>query len=135
MVAVFVAVLALAAPAQAAVVIGGNGKAVQRWVGPNLLIGEANDGTCKFPPGNRVVSFHLAHETKLVDAIAWISSVICKPFLLPGTIDIDRKRLTLVAPERMTAENAYRFFLGALDSVGLTVEPSGRFLQIVEVRR
>jgi len=40
-----------------------------------------------------------------------------------------------VAPELITPEEAYRLFLGALDSAGLTVEHSGKFERIVETAK
>jgi general secretion pathway protein D len=86
----------------------------------------------KFPAGKRVVKLNLKPDTELGDLIAWISSITCKQFLLPGTIPSNSKKVTIVAPELITPEEAYRLFLGALDSVGLTVQPSGKVLRIIE---
>jgi hypothetical protein len=44
----------------------------------------------------------------------------------------DSKKVTIIAPSVMTPEEAYGVFLNALDSVGLTVEPSDWFLRIIE---
>jgi len=133
--AVFVAALLLGAPARAALVVGADGKPIRRGTGQGLLIGEAHDGDgdCKVPPDNRTVAFNLAPETKLADAIAWISSVTCKSFLVRDTILAAARPLTMVAPERITPDEAYRLFLGALDSAGLSVEPCGKFRRVVEV--
>lgn len=131
--AVLVVALLLGAPACAAPVTGAGGLPVQRVTAGNPYIAEAQDGACKGPPGKRVVAFNLAPQTTLVDLVAWISSVVCEPFLLPGTIATENKTLTTIAPERMTREQAYRFFLGALDSVGLTVERAGQLQRIVEI--
>jgi hypothetical protein len=131
--ALFVAALLLCAPAHAALVVGADGKPIRRATGRALVFGEVRDGACKVPPPNAVVVFNLARETKLVDAIAWISPVICRPFLVRDTTVAADKRLTMVAPERMTPNEAMRLFLGALDSVGLTLERSGRFLRVYEV--
>jgi general secretion pathway protein D len=101
--------------------------------GANQLIGDKDFNTCKkFPPGKRIVKLNLKPDTELGDLIAWISSITCKQFLLPGTIPANSKKVTVVAPELITPEEAYRLFLGALDSVGLTVEPSGKFYRIIE---
>ena len=86
----------------------------------------------KFPAGKRVVKLNLKPDTELGDLISWISSITCKQFLLPGTIPSNSKKVTIVAPELITPEEAYRLFLGALDSVGLTVQPSGKVLRIIE---
>ena len=86
----------------------------------------------KIPPGKRVVRLRLKPDADLGDLVAWISSVTCKSFLVPGTIPADSKKVTIIAPGVMTPEEAYGVFLNALDSVGLTVEPSDWFLRIIE---
>ncbi|HEX4406601.1 MAG TPA: hypothetical protein VH560_17300 [Polyangia bacterium] len=90
-------------------------------------------GVCKkVPSGKRVVRLRLKPDADLGDLVAWISSVTCKSFLVPGTIPANSKKVTLVAPNVMTPEEAYIVFLNALDSVGLTVEPSDWFFRIIE---
>ncbi len=97
------------------------------------MIGEKEFNSCKkFPSGKRIVKLNLKPDTELGDLISWISSITCKQFLLPGTIPANSKKVTIVAPELITPEEAYRLFLGALDSVGLTVQPSGKVLRIIE---
>ena len=104
--------------------------------GANQLIGDKDFNTCKkFPSGKRIVKLNLKPDTEIGDLIAWISSITCKQFLLPGTIPANSKKVTVVAPELITPEEAYRLFLGALDSAGLTVEHSGRFERIVETAK
>jgi general secretion pathway protein D len=104
--------------------------------GANQLIGDKDFNTCKkFPPGKRIVKLNLKPDTELGDLIAWISSITCKQFLLPGTIPANSKKVTVVAPELITPEEAYRLFLGALDSAGLTVERTGKFERIVETAK
>jgi hypothetical protein len=90
-------------------------------------------GVCKkVPPGKRVVRLRLKPDADLGDLVAWISSITCKSFLVPGTIPANSKKVTIIAPSVMTPEEAYGVFLNALDSVGLTVEPSDWFLRIIE---
>ena len=85
----------------------------------NQLIGDKEFNSCKkFPAGKRIVKLNLKPDTELGDLIAWISSITCKQFLLPGTIPANSKKVTVVAPELITPEEAYRLFLGALESVG-----------------
>ena len=129
---VAVVAMVLGPRAHAAVVIGAGGKPVRSGTGRALLIASANDGACRAPPDQRVVTFNLAPETKLADAISWIASVTCKSFLVPDTIIAENRRLTMVAPELITPDEAYRLFTVALDSIGLMIEPSGRFRRIVE---
>lgn len=89
----------------------------------------------RLPPGKRLVKLNLKPETELGDLIVWISSITCKQFLLPGTIPANSKKVTIVAPGLMSPEEAYRLFLNALDSVGLAVYPTGKFLRVVEVSK
>ncbi|HVR62971.1 MAG TPA: type II secretion system secretin GspD [Polyangia bacterium] len=100
------------------------------------LPGEREFNSCKkFPAGKRIVKLNMKPDTELGDLLAWISSITCKQFLLPGTIPPNSKKVTIIAPQLITPEEAYRLFLAALDSVGLTVEPSGKFLRIIETMR
>ncbi len=118
----------VAPPAPAALPPGAIGSATGASV-----IGEKEFNSCKkFPSGKRIVKLNLKPDTELGDLISWISSITCKQFLLPGTIPANSKKVTIVAPELITPEEAYRLFLGALDSVGLTVQPSGKVLRIIE---
>ena len=92
--------------------------------------------TCKkVPSGKRAVRYKLKPDAGLGDVLAWISSITCKSFLLPGTIAADSKKVTVIAPNLMTPEEAYQLFLNALDSVDLTVEPSDWFLRIIETSK
>lgn len=86
----------------------------------------------QFPPNKRIVKLNLKPETELGDLISWISSITCKQFVLPGTIPANSRKVTVVAPQLITPEEAYRLFLAALDSVGLTVQESGKFFRIIE---
>src|SRR5450432_1058222 len=102
-------------------------------VSGSAVVGDKDFNSCKkFPAGKRIVKLNLKPDTELGDLISWISSITCKQFLLPGTIPANSKKVTIVAPELITPEEAYRLFLGALDSVGLTVQPSGKVLRIIE---
>lgn len=89
----------------------------------------------KLPPGKRVVKLNLKPDTALPDLVAWISAITCKDFLLVGGGVADSAKVTIVAPELLSTEDAYRLFLDALDSVGLTVYPAGRFMRIVETSK
>lgn len=87
---------------------------------------------CRRLSALRPVKLNLRPETDIVDLVAWISSITCRQFLLPGTILGTPRKVTVYAPQIITAEGAYRLFLTALDSVGLTVQESGTFLRIIE---
>jgi general secretion pathway protein D len=98
------------------------------------LPGEKEFNSCKkLPPGKRIVKLNLKPETDVIDVIGWISSITCSQFLV--SIPLQGKKVTIIAPQLITPEEAYRLFFAALESVGLTVEPSGKFLRIVEAAR
>jgi general secretion pathway protein D len=86
----------------------------------------------KLPAGRRIVKLNLKPETEIGDLVAWISSITCKAFVLPGTIAASSKKVTIFSPEPITVDEAYRLFLSALDSVGLTVYPADGHLRIIE---
>jgi general secretion pathway protein D len=88
----------------------------------------------KLPPGKRRLKLSLKPNSEVADLIAWISSVTCKEFILPAGLGAG-KTVTVIAPQLITPEEAYALFLDALDSVGLTVYPSGRFLRVIEVEQ
>jgi general secretion pathway protein D len=89
----------------------------------------------KLPPGKRMVKLNLKPDTSLPDLVAWISAITCKDFLLSSGGAIDNAKVTIVAPELLSTEDAYQLFLNALDSVGLTVYPSGKFMRIIETSK
>ena len=86
----------------------------------------------KLGANRRIVKLNMKPDTELGDLISWISSITCKQFLLPGSIPGNSKKVTIIAPQLITPEEAYRLFLAALDSVGLTVQESGKFYRIIE---
>jgi hypothetical protein len=88
----------------------------------------------RLPAGKRVVKLNLKPDTEIADLVAWISSITCKQFVLPD-VPASHAKVTIVAPSLITSGEAYRLFLDALDSVGLTVYPAGPFLRIVETAK
>ena len=51
----------------------------------------------KLPAGKRLVKLNLKPSTEIPDLVAWISSVTCKPFILPSGI-ASGKTVTVVSP-------------------------------------
>jgi hypothetical protein len=88
----------------------------------------------KLPAGKRIVKLNLKPDTEVADLVAWISSITCKQFVL-ADLPASHAKVTIVAPSLITPGEAYRLFLDALDSVGLTVYASGPFLRIVETAK
>jgi type II secretory pathway component GspD/PulD (secretin) len=80
------------------------------------------------------VKLNLKPETEVWDLVAWISSITCEQFVVPGDIAAGKK-VTIYSPELITTAEAYRLFLAALDSVGLTVYRTDKFLRIIETAK
>jgi general secretion pathway protein D len=86
--------------------------------------------SCKKKTGNVAVTFK--PETELKDLIAWVMGFTCKNFILDPRIVSTGKKVTVIAPLKMSQTEAYRVFLVALSTMGLTVVPKGNILRIVE---
>jgi hypothetical protein len=95
---------------------------------------DAGDTCRRLPPGKRL-KLNLKPNTDLVDLVSWISAITCKSFIIPSTIPPQSKTVTIVAPQMITAGEAYDLFLSALNSVGLTVYASGHVLHVVETAK
>ncbi len=85
---------------------------------------------CKKRTGQVSVTFK--PETELKDLIAWAMGFTCKNFILDPRIVSTGKKVTVMAPNKMSAAEAYNVFLVALSTMGLTVVPKGNMLRIVE---
>lgn len=86
----------------------------------------------KLPAGKRIVKLNLKPDTSVTDLVGWISAITCTPFIVPSTIGAETKKVTIVSPTLITREEAYRLFLDALESVGLTAYPTGKFQRVIE---
>ena len=86
--------------------------------------------SCKKRTGQVAVTFK--PETELKDLITWVMGFTCKNFILDPRIVSTGKKVTVIAPNKMSAAEAYRVFLVALSTMGLTVVPKGNMLRIVE---
>jgi general secretion pathway protein D len=86
--------------------------------------------SCKKKTGMVAVTFK--PETELKDLIAWVMGFTCKNFILDPRIVSTGKKVTVIAPLKMSQTEAYRVFLVALSTMGLTVVPKGNILRIVE---
>ena len=86
--------------------------------------------SCKKHTGDVAVTFK--PETELKDLITWVMGFTCKNFILDPRIVSTGKKVTVMAPLKMSVGEAYRVFLVALSTMGLTVVPKGNVLRIVE---
>jgi len=88
---------------------------------------------CKKFPNNKKFKWELRGEVDLMTMLNAISPMLCKPFIVPASVR--QSKVTILAPDSMTAPEAYRMFLAAIESMGLTVQPEGKFLKIIESSR
>jgi hypothetical protein len=93
----------------------------------------AGDATCKKPGEKTLVRVNLKPDTEVADMVGWYANLTCTTVLMGASVT--GKKVTILAPEPITLAEARRLFYNALDSVGLTAEQSGKFLQIVEARK
>ncbi len=80
------------------------------------------------------VSVSFKPETELKDLITWVMGFTCKNFLLDPRIVSTGKKVTIIAPLKMSPHEAYNVFLAALSTMGLTVVPKGNVMRIVEAQ-
>jgi len=102
------------------------------------LIGDEGGGatgplphnSCRKQPRGARFTVTLPKETELEDLVNWMMAITCQKFIW------DRKvrsgKVTILSPEPVTVDEAYAAFYAALETMGLTVEPSGKYFKIVE---
>ena len=108
---------AAAAPATPAVAPkpGAGVPGARRYPGVVEIPGEKEFNSCKkLPPGKRIVRLNLKPDTEVMDLIGWISSITCAQFIV--SVPVQGKKLTIISPQLITPEEAYRLFFSALDS-------------------
>lgn len=87
-------------------------------------------------PGKRAAPVPLQPDTDVAHLITWISSITCQAFVFSDDAGFGRRKLTVVVPTTVTPAHAFRIFLDAMSSVGLTVQPgAGHFYQVIEEYR
>jgi general secretion pathway protein D len=86
--------------------------------------------SCKSKTGEVAVQFKPEMEVK--ELLTWVMGFTCKNFVLDPRIVSTQRRVTIVAPNKMTAEDAYRLFLTSLSTVGYTLVPMGKVVKVVE---
>ncbi len=86
--------------------------------------------SCKSKTGEVAVQFKPEMEVK--ELLAWVMGFTCKNFVLDPRIVSTARKVTIIAPSRMTAPEAYRLFLVALSTIGYTLVPKGNVVKVVE---
>ncbi|HEX4454302.1 MAG TPA: type II secretion system secretin GspD [Kofleriaceae bacterium] len=78
------------------------------------------------------VSVTFKPETELKDLITWVMGFTCKNFVLNPSVVATGKKVTIIAPLKMSQHDAYRLFLVALSTMNLAVVPKGNVMRVVE---
>ncbi|NMB74562.1 MAG: type II secretion system secretin GspD [Myxococcales bacterium] len=88
---------------------------------------KSKDKRCHpLPPGVRVrMNFN---EAEVLEIVQWISEITCKNFIISDAIR--GGKITVLSNTPITAEEAYRAFLSALNVNNMTVVETGRFLKL-----
>jgi general secretion pathway protein D len=86
--------------------------------------------SCKSRAGEVAVQFKPEMEVK--ELLAWVMGFTCKNFVLDPRIVATNRRVTIVAPNKMSASEAYRVFLVALSTIGYTLVPTGNVIKVVD---
>ncbi|MCB9756075.1 MAG: type II secretion system secretin GspD [Myxococcales bacterium] len=101
--------------------------------GGGELIGDEGGlpfNTCKRQPRGAKFRITLPKETELADLVNWMMSISCQKFIWDPKVR--GTKVTILSPEPVTVREAYAAFYAALETMGLTVEPSGEYFKIVE---
>ena len=85
---------------------------------------------CKEKTGEVSVTFK--PQTELKDLVTWVMGFTCKNFVLDPRIVSTERKVTVIVPNKMSTHEAYRVFLTALSTMGLSVVPKGNVIRIVD---
>lgn len=91
--------------------------------------------SCKPVPPRARIKVTLKPDTEVADLIAWYSTLTCAQMVVPGDLALAGKKVTILSPTPVTLAELERLFLGALESVGLTVERDGKFVYVIDAAR
>ncbi|HEX6837930.1 MAG TPA: type II secretion system secretin GspD [Polyangia bacterium] len=89
---------------------------------------------CKKYPPNKKFKWELRGEVDLMALVNSIAPMLCRPIIVPGSIR--QSKVTIVSSDTaVTAPEVYRMFLSSIETMGLTVQPEGKVLKIIESNR
>ena len=87
---------------------------------------------CRKQPRGAKFRITLPEEAELKDLVNWMMTVSCQKFIWDPKVR--GGKVTILSPEPVTIEEAYAAFYASLETMGLTVEPSGEYFKIVEAQ-
>src|SRR5687768_1679259 len=85
---------------------------------------------CK--PRNAEVAINFKPDMELKELMTWVVGFTCKNFILDPRVVVTGKKVTVIAPNKMSSHEAYRLFLVSLSTMNLTVVPKGNVLRIAD---
>ncbi|MEJ7602697.1 MAG: type II secretion system secretin GspD [Kofleriaceae bacterium] len=90
--------------------------------------------SCKTRPAGSAneVAVTFKPETEVSELITWVMGFTCKNFVLDPRVVLTNRKVTIIAPGKLSTGDAYRVFLTALATVNLTVVPKGKVVHIVD---
>jgi hypothetical protein len=87
----------------------------------------------RFAPDERL-AMRMKPQITLRHLLSYMSTVSCTPFWMAKSNHMDGWLKTVIdmePPPTATAEEAHQYLVEALDSIGFTLQPGGRFLRVV----
>ncbi len=93
-------------------------------------VGALPHNTCRKQPKNAKFTITLPREAELSDLVNWMMTISCQKFIWDPKLRSGK--VTILSPEPVTVREAYAAFYAALEQMGLTVVPSGKYFKIVE---
>ena len=98
---------------------------------PTELSGDEGLNSCKKWRAGQRYTITIPPEAELEQLVKWMSSISCQKFIWNSKIRSGK--VTVLSPESITLREAYAAFYAALESMGLTVEPTADYFKIVEI--
>lgn len=108
----------------------GSSTAAPGGSGGDLSGDEAGPNACKKWPDDKKFTITVPREAELDQLVQWMMTISCQKFI--WNPKIRSGKVTILSPEKITLREAYAAFYASLESMGLTVEPTGSYFKIVE---
>jgi type II secretory pathway component GspD/PulD (secretin) len=94
-----------------------------------------DQSSCRPPSDRTVVRVNFKPDSEVTDVITWYANLTCTSVLMSSTVPLAGKKVTILAPKPITVAELRELFLASLESVGLTVERTGKFLRIIDAAK